>query len=82
MLRFFRWVLLFMALVVTLMGGALFVGHQILVAPGPLTEARHVVIPRGAGPATMAKVLRDDGAISHPQLFRVALTIDPAPKPI
>src|SRR2546430_7536411 len=82
MLSFFRWVLLFVALFVTLMGGALFLGHEILVAPGPLAEAKHVVIPRGAGPATMAKVLRDDGVISHPQLFRVALMVDPAPKPI
>ena len=30
----------------------------------------------------MAKVLRDEGVISHPQLFRVALMIDPTPKPI
>jgi UPF0755 protein len=64
------------------MGGALFLGHEILVAKGPLDQPKHVVIPRGAGPATMAKVLRDEGVISHPQLFRVALMIDPAPKPI
>src|ERR1044071_5106440 len=82
MLSFFRWVLFFLALFVTLIGGALFFGHQILTAPGPLAQAKHVVIPRGAGPATMAKVLREDGVISHPQLFRVALMIDPAPKPI
>jgi UPF0755 protein len=82
MLSFFRWVLFFLALFVTLIGGALFFGHQILVSPGPLAQAKHVVIPRGAGPATMAKVLREEGVISHPQLFRVALMIDPAPKPI
>src|SRR5258708_38802327 len=82
MLSFFRWVLFFVALFATLMGGALFLGHEVLVAKGPLTQAKHVVIPRGAGPATMAKVLRDEGIISHPQLFRVALMIDPAPKPI
>jgi UPF0755 protein len=82
MLSFFRWVLFFVALFVTLMGGALFLGHEILVAEGPLDQAKHVVIPRGAGPATMAKVLRDEGVIAHPQLFRVALMIDPTPKPI
>src|SRR5258708_26578029 len=82
MLSFFRWVLFFVALFATLMGGALFLGHEILVAKGPLDQAKHVVIPRGAGPATMAKVLRDEGVISHPQLFRVALMIDPAPKTI
>jgi UPF0755 protein len=82
MLSYFRWVLFFIALLVTLMGGAIFLGHQILVAQGPLTQPRHVVIPRGAGPATMAKVLREEGVIAHPQLFRIALMIDPAPKPI
>src|SRR6266478_5118184 len=82
MLSFFRWVLFLVALFVTLMGGALFLGHEILVAEGPLDQAKHVVIPRGAGPATMAKILRDEGVISHSQLFRVALMIDPTPKPI
>jgi UPF0755 protein len=82
MLSFFRWVLFFVALFVTLMGGALFLGHEMLVAKGPLDQTKHVVIPRGAGPATMAKVLREEGVISHSQLFRLALMIDPAPKPI
>jgi UPF0755 protein len=82
MLSFFRWVLFFVTLFVTLMGGALFLGHEMLVAEGPLSQTKHVVIPRGAGPATMAKVLREEGVISHSQLFRLALMIDPAPKPI
>src|SRR5436190_23391296 len=82
MLSFFRWVLFFVTLFVTLIGGALFLGHEMLVAEGPLAQTRHVVIPRGAGPATMAKVLRDEGVIAYPQLFRVALMIDPNPKPI
>jgi UPF0755 protein len=82
MLSFFRWVLFFVTLFVTLMGGALFLGHEMLVAKGPLDQTKHVVIPRGAGPATMAKVLREEGVISHSQLFRLALMIDPAPKPI
>lgn len=82
MLSYFRWVLFFVTLFVTLMGGALFLGHEMLVAEGPLAQTKHVVIPRGAGPATMAKVLREEGVISHAQLFRLALMIDPAPKPI
>src|SRR6266852_2352153 len=45
MLSFFRWVLFFVALFVTLMGGALFLGHEILVAEGPLDQAKHVEIP-------------------------------------
>ncbi|MFI5001535.1 MAG: endolytic transglycosylase MltG, partial [Reyranellales bacterium] len=82
MLSFFRWVLFFIALFATLMGGALFVGHTLLTAEGPLATTKHVVIARGAGPATMAKVLQEEGIISYPRLFRVALMVDPAPKPI
>jgi len=81
-LSFFRWTLFFVALFVTLMGGALFVGHEILVAGGPLPATKRVLIPRGAGPVTMAKVLTEEGVIAYPRLFRVALMIDPSPKPI
>jgi UPF0755 protein len=82
MLSFFRWVLFFVALFVTLMGGALFLGHQILISQGPLDQAKHVVIPRGAGPVTMAKLLREEGVLSYPLLFRVALMVEPNPKPV
>lgn len=82
MLSFIRWVMLFVVVFVTLMGGALFFGRDLVEAPGPLKEAKHIVIPRGAGPAIMAKVLRDEGVISYPQLFRIALMIDPSPKVI
>ena len=82
MLSFFRWVLFFVALFLTVIGGALFFGHELLVAQGPLETTKRIVIPRGAGPTTMAKVLHQEGAIAHPLLFRVALMIDPEPKPI
>jgi len=82
MLSFIRWVMLFMVVFVTLMGGALFFGRELVEAEGPLKEPKHIVIPRGAGPAIMAKVLRDEGVISYQQLFRIALMIDPSPKVI
>jgi UPF0755 protein len=82
MLSFMRWTLFFVVLLVTVIGGSLFVGHGMLVSEGPLTAAKRVVIPRGAGPATMAKVLKDEGVLNHPGLFRIALMIDPSPKPI
>jgi UPF0755 protein len=82
MLSFFRWVLFWIALLVTLMGGGLLLGHQMLVAQGPLDKSRNVLIPRGAGPSTMARILQGEGVISHPQLFRLALMVDPNPKPI
>ncbi|MCA0320161.1 MAG: endolytic transglycosylase MltG [Proteobacteria bacterium] len=82
MLSYFRWVLFFVALFVTLMGGALWLGNRILTEPGPLAATKNVVIPRGAGPQTMAKLLNEEGVLNHPRLFRVALMIDPTPKPI
>lgn len=82
MLSYFRWVLFFVALFVTLMGGALWLGNTLLNASGPLDAAKNIVIPRGAGPQTMAKVLLEEGVIAHPRLFRVAVMIDPTPKPI
>jgi UPF0755 protein len=81
-LSFFRWVLFFIALLVTLMGGALLLGHEMLVAQGPLEKTKNVLIPRGAGPSTMAKALEAEGVISHGRLFRIALMVDPNPKPI
>lgn len=82
MLSFFRWVLFFIVLLVTVMGGAIFLGRSMLVAEGPLDKTKNVLIPRGAGPATMAKVLEAEGVINHPRLFRIALMVDPNPKPI
>ncbi len=82
MLSYFRWVLFFVALFVTLMGGALWLGNSILNEPGPLVATKNVVIPRGAGPQTMAKLLNEEGVLNHPRLFRVALMIDPTPRPI
>jgi len=82
MLSFFRWVLFFIVLLVTVLGGAVFVGRSMLEAQGPLEKTKNVLIPRGAGPSIMAKVLEEQGVISHPRLFRIALMVDPTPKPI
>jgi UPF0755 protein len=81
-LSYFRWTLFFITMFLTLMGGALFFGHEVLEAAGPLEKAKSVVIARGAGPSTMAKTLHDEGFIAYPRLFRVALMIDPTPRPI
>lgn len=82
MLSFFRWVLFFIALLVTVVGGGLFLSRSMLEAQGPLEKTKNVLIPRGAGPSTMARVLQEQGVISHPRLFRIALMVDPTPKPI
>jgi UPF0755 protein len=52
------------------------------VSQGPLDQAKHVVIPRGAGPVTMAKLLKEEGVLSYPLLFRLALMVEPNPKPV
>ncbi len=62
MLSYFRWVLFFVALLVTVMGGGLYLGHTILTAEGPLEKTKNVVIPRGAGPTTMSKLLQEEGS--------------------
>ena len=82
MLSYFRWVLFFIALFATVLGGSVYVGHVLLTAQGPLDKTKNVVIPRGAGPTTMSKLLQEEGVIAHPGLFRVALMIDPSPRPI
>ena len=82
MLSYFRWVLFFIALFATVMGGSVYVGHVLLTAQGPLDKTKNVVIPRGAGPTTMSKLLQEEGVIAHPGLFRVAVMIDPSPRPI
>src|SRR5215216_2079924 len=64
------------------MGGALWLGNQLLGSAGPLTATKNIVIPRGAGPQTMAKLLKEEGVIDHERLFRVAVMIDQTPKPI
>ncbi len=82
MLSFFRWVLFFIALLVTVTGGALVIGHAMVAAQGPLENTKRVLIPHGAGPVTMAKVLKDEGVLSYPLLFRLSLMVEPNPKPI
>ena len=41
-----------------------------IFAPGPLIEPKTVVIPHGAGPHEVAKLLDDAGAIYQPDVFR------------
>jgi len=82
MLSFFRWVLLFLALFATVGAGGLYVAHSMMGSDGPLEKPKNIVIPRGAGPATMTRLLVDEGVVSHPHLFRVALMVDPTPKTI
>lgn len=44
----------------------------VVVAPGPLKEAKTVIVSRGAHAASIAKSLADQSAVHHPLLFRLA----------
>ncbi len=47
-------------------------------APGPLTETRRIVAPRGAGLAPLAELLAEQGVLRHPLAFRAFVIMDGA----
>ncbi len=51
------------------LGAALFFGKQRFDAPGPLTEAKVVNIPRGLGSRAIAELLEREGVIDQPYVF-------------
>ena len=62
-------ILTFLVLIGIASGVALFVGKQRFDAPGPLTEDRVVIIPRGYGMRDIAELLVREGVIEHPWTF-------------
>jgi UPF0755 protein len=50
-------------------GAALFVGKQRFDAPGPLTQAKVVDVPRGLGMRRIADLLENEGVIDQPFVF-------------
>jgi len=54
--------------VVIALVGALW-GRQVYQSPGPLTNAKVVVVPHGAGLVGIADVLAQEGVLAHPWLF-------------
>jgi UPF0755 protein len=62
-------------LMITAAGGiAGYIAWRRVVSPGPLANARDVVIPRGA-PADVGETLRNEGVIDMPMLFVAAAEI-------
>lgn len=61
-----------LGVVLLLAGGAIYGGWHDYTAPGPLTEAKDVVIPKGASLRDIAQILSRDGVIAHPWLFTAA----------
>ena len=70
-----RRALLIGTLVVTVLAGGTMDGlrwwHGALMQPGPLAEARSIVVPHG-GTAQLADTLASDGVVDQPKLFRAA----------
>lgn len=60
-----------LAAVLALGGIAIDLGEQRLVAPGPLPEARNVVVPHGS-PTAVAEALLQGGVIGSENAFRLA----------
>lgn len=67
-------VLVLLVVLAVLAGGAIIFAKHVYDAPGPLPEAKNVVVPRG-GLDTVAATLRGAGVIGNVDAFRVAATI-------
>ena len=64
-----------LAAVFTAGGLAAWLWHE-FTAPGPLTTAKIVIIPRGAGLRAVARELADAGVIAHPWSFAAGVLAD------
>lgn len=66
------------AAVIAVLGvaGALGWGWHDYTAPGPLTEARTVVIPKGTGLRGIAETLGASGIVAHPWIFAAGTLLD------
>lgn len=56
--------------------GAVAVGHQRIVGPGPLAEETIFTVPRGASLDRVAELLEGSGVIGSAALFRIAARLD------
>jgi UPF0755 protein len=56
-------------LIAAALGAVVIWGWRDYTAPGPLAEGRVVVVPHGAGVATVAATLAENGVIRHPWSF-------------
>jgi UPF0755 protein len=69
--RLLGWAALTVCLVLAVVGGASYWLYRELTGPGPLTEARTLVIPPRSGLAEIAAVLTEHGVIRHPRSFEL-----------
>jgi UPF0755 protein len=74
-LRLFGWALLAVSAIVAAAGGAGWWLYQDLTAPGPLTQARTVVVPPHVGLGGIAALLAEKGVIRHALAFEIGATL-------
>jgi UPF0755 protein len=71
-LRLFGWALLAVSVILAGTGAAGWWLYDDMTAPGPLTQARTIVIPPHTGLGGVAALLADQGVIRHPLPFEIA----------
>src|SRR5271169_1616325 len=74
-LRLFAWAMLAVSAVIAVAGGAGWWIYQDLTAPGPLTQARTVVIPPRTGLGGVAAFLARQEVIRHAFSFEIGATL-------
>ena len=74
-LRLFAWAMLAVSAVIAVAGGAGWWLYQDLTAPGPLTQARTVVIPPRTGLGGIAALLAQHEVIRHALSFEIGATL-------
>lgn len=75
LLRFLAWCIVSAGLVIGAVGGAGYWLYREAERPGPLAEARTVVIPAHTGTAAIGKSLADNGVIRDPLVFEAIAKI-------
>ena len=75
MLRLFGWALLAVSAILAAAGGAGWWLYHDMTAPGPLAQARAVVIPPRTGLAGVAALLVREGVIRHALPFEIEATL-------
>jgi UPF0755 protein len=66
-----RWLAAILLVIVAALGAVLAWGYHEFDSPGPLAQAKRVVIPRGAGLPAIAEHLAWNGVIARPVLFEL-----------
>src|SRR4051794_30761317 len=74
-LRLLGWAALTVSLLLAVTGGGAFLLFCGVTQPGPLAEARTVIIPRHSGLGEIASLLAENGVIRHSRTFELGTTL-------